>query len=259
MFSLDNRVVLITGGCGDIGRATVAAFLREGAVVVATDTLGSGEARAMLNAAGLFAADYHRCDVRDRAAVADVIAEVVAGRGRLDVVVANAGITRSTPILEVSPQEWSEVLDVNLSGAYHVAQEGARAMVRAGTPGALLFTGSWVGEVPSRGLLPYCVSKAGVQMLARCMALELAPQGIRANVVAPGVLDAGVSAQIFREFPERRAPFQRMIPMGRLGTADQVAQALVFLASDAAAYITGSTLLVDGGASLFQFHPISTP
>lgn len=259
MFSLDNRVVLITGGCGDIGRATVAAFLREGAVVVATDTLGSGEARATLDAGGLFAADYHCCDVRDRAAVADVIAKVVAGRGRLDVVVANAGITRSTPILEVSPQEWSEVLDVNLSGAYHVAQEGARAMVRAGTPGVLLFTGSWVGEVPSRGLLPYCVSKAGVQMLARCMALELAPRGIRANVVAPGVLDAGVSARIFREFPERRAPFQQMIPMGRLGTADQVAQALVFLASDAAAYITGSTLLVDGGASLFQFQPISTP
>ncbi len=126
-------------------------------------------------------------------------------------------------------------------------------MRAAGWPGVLLFTGSWAGEVPSRGLLPYCVSKAGMQMLARCLALELAPHGIRANVVAPGVLDAGLSAQIFRQFPERRQPFERIIPLGTLGTAEQVADAMVFLASDAASYITGATLLVDGGASLFQF------
>ena len=140
----------------------------------------------------------------------------------------------------MSQDEWTQVLDVNLDGAFHVAQEAAAAMVRQERPGVLLFSGSWVGEVPSRGLLPYCVSKAGVQMLARCLALELAPHGIRANVVAPGVLDAGVSAQIFRAFPERRAPFQKIVPLGTLGTAEQVADAFVFLASDAAAYITGT-------------------
>ena len=174
--------------------------------------------------------------------------------GRRTWAIANAGIVQSAPILQVTPEQWHGTLEVNLSGAFHVAQEAAAAMVRDCRPGVLLFTGSWVGEVPSRGIMPYCVSKAGMQMLARCLALELAPHGIRANVVAPGVLDAGVSAQIFRAFPERRAPFEAMVPLGSLGTAAQVADALLFLASDAAAYITGTTLTVDGGASLFKMQ-----
>ena len=251
---LQGRVVVITGGCGDIGRATAAAFAREGARVILVDLLSPGEARAALDAAGVGTFVYIRCDVRDRAAVRDMIAAVESRYGGPDVAIANAGITRSTPALAVSQDEWTHVLDVNLDGAFHVAQEAAAAMVRQERPRVLLFSGSWVGDVPSRGLLPYCVSKAGVQMLARCLALELAPHGIRANVVAPGVLDAGVSAQIFREFPERRAPFQKIVPLGTLGTAEQVADAFVFLASNAAAYITGTTLLVDGGASLFQFQ-----
>src|SRR5437588_12990287 len=250
---LQGRVVVISGGCGDIGRATAAAFAREGAQVILVDLLSPGEARAALGATDADTFFYLQCDVRDRAAVCDMIGAVESRYGGPDVAIANAGITRSTPALAVSQDEWSQVLDVNLGGAFHVAQEAAAAMVRQERPGVLLFRGSWVGEVPSRGLLPYCVSKAGVQMLARCLALELAPHGIRANVVAPGVLDAGVSAQIFREFPERRAPFQKIVPLGTLGTAEQVADAFVFLASDAAAYITGTTLLVDGGASLFQY------
>jgi NAD(P)-dependent dehydrogenase (short-subunit alcohol dehydrogenase family) len=250
---LHGRVVVITGGCGDIGRATAAAFTRAGARVILVDLLAPDEARAALDASEAEAAVYMPCDVCDRAAVRDVIAAIEGQYGGPDVAIANAGITRSTPALAVSQDEWAQVLDVNLNGALHVAQESAAAMVRQERPGVLLFTGSWVGEVPSKGLLPYCVSKAGVQMLARCLALELAPHGIRANVVAPGVLDAGVSAQIFRQFPERRAPFQKIVPLGTLGTAEQVADAFVFLASDAAAYITGATLLVDGGASLFQY------
>jgi NAD(P)-dependent dehydrogenase (short-subunit alcohol dehydrogenase family) len=146
-------------------------------------------------------------------------------------------------------------IEVNLTGAFHIAQAAAAILVAQGRSGVLIFTGSWVADVPSRGIMPYCVSKAGLQMLARCMALELAPHGIRANVVAPGVIDAGVSGQIFREFPERRAPFEAMVPLGTLGTPAQVAQAAVFLGSDAASYITGATLRVDGGASLFNFQP----
>jgi len=251
---LQGRVVVITGGCGDIGRATAAAFAREGAKVILVDLLSPKEVRAALGAVDGDPFVYIRCDVRDGASVRDMIAAVESRYGGPDVAIANAGITRSTPALAVSQDEWTQVLDVNLDGAFHVAQEAAAAMVRQERPGVLLFSGSWVGEVPSRGLLPYCVSKAGVQMLARCLALELAPHGIRANVVAPGVLDAGVSAQIFRAFPERRAPFQKIVPLGTLGTAEQEADAFVFLASDAAAYITGTTLLVDGGASLFQFQ-----
>ena len=247
---LAGRVALITGGLGDIGRATASACLAAGARVAVSDLPPASEAAAL--PAG--DAVYVPCDVRDRGAVRGLLERVERDLGAPDVVIANAGITRSTPALEVQEQEWQQVLDVNLGGAFHVAQEAAAGLTRRGRPGVLLFTGSWVGEVPSRGLLPYCVSKAGIQMLARCLALELAPHGIRANVVAPGVLDAGVSAQIFREHPDRRGPFERMVPLGRLGTAAQVADALVFLASDAAAYITGATLLVDGGASLYQFQ-----
>jgi NAD(P)-dependent dehydrogenase (short-subunit alcohol dehydrogenase family) len=221
--------------------------------VILVDLLTPDKARAALGEADAEAVVYMPCDVRDRASVHGVIATVEHEYGGPDVAIANAGITHSTPALAVSQDEWAQVLDVNLNGAFHVAQAAA-AMVRQERSGVLLFTGSWVGEVPSKGLLPYCVSKAGVQMLARCLALELAPHGIRANVVAPGVLDAGVSAQIFRRFPERRVPFQQIVPLGTLGTAEQVADAFVFLASDAAAYITGTTLLVDGGASLFQFE-----
>ncbi len=252
---LAKRVALVTGGCGDIGRAIAMACAREGATVVVSDVFSEQDAQARLGGvARNTSIAYLPCDVRDRAGVIALLATIEGRYGSLDVAVANAGITHSTPALEVSPHEWQHILDVNLTGAFHVAQEAAAVMARQAQPGALVFTGSWVGEVPSKGLLPYCVSKAGIQMLARCLALELAPLHIRANVVAPGVLDAGVSAQIFRAFPERRTPFEKMIPLGTLGTAEQVAESVVFLASDASDYITGTTLLVDGGASLFQFQ-----
>ena len=247
---LAGRTVLITGGCGDIGRATALLCAREGAaLVVVVDLPEALAAQPPGDAPGIV---RYACDVADQRAVAALFANVEQAHGPPDVVIANAGIVESAPALEVTARIWQQTLDVNLNGAFYVAQEAARALVRQGRGGVLLFTGSWVGEVPSRQLMPYCVSKAGLQMLARCLALELAPYGIRANVVAPGVLDAGVSAQIFRQFPERRAPFEALVPLGTLGTAEQVAEALAFLASDGAAYVTGTTLVVDGGASLFQ-------
>lgn len=247
---LAGRTVLITGGCGDIGRATALLCAQEGAALVAVVDLPEAlTAQPLGDAPGIV---RYACDVADQRAVAALFANVEQAHGLPDVVIANAGIVESAPALEVTARIWQQTLDVNLNGAFYVAQEAARALVRQGRGGVLLFTGSWVGEVPSRQIMPYCVSKAGLQMLARCLALELAPYGIRANVVAPGVLDAGVSARIFRQFPERRAPFEALVPLGTLGTAEQVAEALAFLASDAAAYVTGTTLVVDGGASLFQ-------
>ena len=224
---LAGHSVLITGGCGDIGRATALACVREGALrVTAVDLPVALAARPFDADSGIFT---EACDVVDRAAVAALFERLEQSRAVPDVVIVNAGVVESAPALELTAQIWQRTLDVNLSGGFNVAQLAAQAMVRLGYRGVLLFTGSWVGEVPSRNIMPYCVSKAGLQMLARCLALELAPHGIRANVVAPGVLDAGVSAQIFRQFPERRAPFEAMIPLGTLGTADQVADALVFL------------------------------
>src|SRR5437763_9032242 len=151
---LPGRVVVITGGCGDIGRATAAAFAREGAKVILVDLLSPGEARTALGATDGDPFVYIRCDVRDRASVRGMIATVEREHGGPDVAIVNAGITRSTPALAVSQDEWAQVLDVNLAGVFHVAQEAAAAMVRQQRAGALLFTRSWVGEAPSRGLLP---------------------------------------------------------------------------------------------------------
>ena len=131
-----------------------------------------------------------------------------------------------------------------------VAVFGALIGASSGFAHAVLFIGSWIGANAARGLLPYCVSKAGLDMLAQCLALELAPHGIRVNVVAPGVVDAGVSAQIFRDIPARRQAMEAVIPLGTLGTAEQVADAVAYLLSDAAEYITGTTLVVDGGIRL---------
>jgi NAD(P)-dependent dehydrogenase (short-subunit alcohol dehydrogenase family) len=136
---------------------------------------------------------------------------------------------------------------VNLNGYFHVCQLVSRRWIADKSKGRFIFTGSWVQEVPYELIAPYCVSKAGVWMLARCAALELAPHGITVNVVAPGIVDAGLSAQEMRDNPALREEFNRIIPRGRLQTADDVAAVMGFLASPAADYLTGTSVLCDGG------------
>ena len=242
---LDQRVFLVTGACGDIGRALVSGLRARGAVVAASDVIGDAE--------GLFRADgvsYLQADVRRPADVDRLLAWAVDRHGHIDGLVAAAGVVHWATALEVTYEQWRHVLEVNLDGAFLVAQAVGRELARAGRKGAIAFVGSWIGAAAARGLLPYCVSKAGIDMLAQCLALELAPHGIRVNVVAPGVVDAGVSAQIFRDVPERRKAMEDVIPLGSLGRPEQVADAVAWLLSDAAEYVTGSTLIVDGGIRL---------
>lgn len=245
---LQDRVYLVTGAGGDIGRALVTSLTGRGARVVASDVLGQADGDTLF--AGDSAVSYVQADVRRSDDVDRLVSTAVERNGRLDGLVAAAGIAHWATALEQTYDQWRHVLDVNLEGTYLAATAVGRELARSGRPGAMVFIGSWIGSNPANGLLPYCVSKAGIDMLAQCLALELAAHQIRVNVVAPGVVDAGVSAQIFRDIPARRTAMESVIPLGSLGQPGQVADAVAWLLSDAAAYVTGTTLTVDGGIRL---------
>jgi NAD(P)-dependent dehydrogenase (short-subunit alcohol dehydrogenase family) len=181
------------------------------------------------------------------------IATIVERYGRLDVAISNAGVGRGIPFLDLTSEQWSHHIDSNLTGCFHVGQAAARQMVAQGGPGVILFTGSWVQEIPWPEIAAYCVSKGGLLMLMRCMARELAPYRIRVNTVAPGIVKAGLAGWQYEHEPQYRARVGHVIPLGEMETPQQVARAFVYLCSSAADYMTGSSLLIDGGCSLFQF------
>jgi NAD(P)-dependent dehydrogenase (short-subunit alcohol dehydrogenase family) len=256
------NVVLVTGGLGDIGAAIAAKFLNKGWRVAVNDVRPQHEGDARVACLAGDAADavaaaarYFATDNADRVAVEAMAAAVERDLGAPpSLVIVNAGVVEPAPFLETSLDNWRRHLDVNLTGAFHVAQTFARAMVRAGNGGTILFTGSWVQEFPEWNIGAYCVSKAGLKMLARQMALELAAHNIRVNLVAPGKVDAGLSAQMFRTGQADPALAESVIPLRRLQTAADVADAFWLLAQPEAAYVTGATLLCDGGMSLFNWQ-----
>jgi NAD(P)-dependent dehydrogenase (short-subunit alcohol dehydrogenase family) len=250
-----SRSVLITGGLGDIGSATALRLARDGHVVTVSDRVDPAEGRAAVDVL----ADREP-EVRERLAYvqADVldlgsITRAIESMRSLDVAIANAGIIQSAPFLDITPDSWQEHLDVNLTGAFHTAQIAARRFVEDSTPGLLLFTSSWVADVPWPEITAYSVTKAAMVMLARQAARELAAHGIRANVVAPGIVDAGM-ARVQRETePQYAARATRVIPLGEFQSVEQVAGTFSYLCSPDADYMTGSTVLSDGGASLHAF------
>jgi len=250
--------VLITGGCGDIGRATARRLIEEGARVAMLDICDNETGQRAAAAAGKAgSAVFLRCDVSSRQEVESALSEIQSKWGRLDVAIANAGIVRNQPFLEITPEAWARTLDVNLTGCFHVAQLSARIMSRQnpdahGIRGRILFTGSWVQDMPWPEGTSYIVSKAGIKAMARNMAQELADRGIRVNVVAPGIVMAGLSRQVYETDPDFGPRAIAAIPVGEFGTAEQVADAFAFLCSPRSSYMTGSVLLVDGGCSLVK-------
>lgn len=251
MRDMDGRGVAITGGAGDLGSAMAAEFARRGASVTLIDAKSPGDAEPWVERVrGDGRADYVQADVTDRRAIGEALAAV----DPLDVAVGNAGITRSTPFLEVTEEEWRAQIDINLTGCFYLGQAAARLMVERNRPGNILFTGSWIQEVPQPRNTAYSVSKAGVRMLARSMALDLGEHRIRVNVVAPGIVGAGMAKRQMDLEPEFARRATSVIPLGELQTVEQIARAAAFLCSDDADAITGAVLLVDGGASLFKLE-----
>lgn len=250
MAMLEGQVAIVTGGAGDLGTEMALHLAREGASVVMWDVKSETEALDRINhvrSAGIVR--YQQVDVRERSAVDSAINSLE----RLDIVCSNAGIVESAPFLEVSQENWQKHMDVNLTGCFNVCQAAARKMVSAGMQGRLILTSSWVGSIPWPEIGPYTVTKAGVNMLTRSMARELAQYGIRVNAIAPGIVKAGLAGRQLVEEPQYAARVAKVIPLGEPGTPTEIAQAVVYLASPQTAYMTGTILLLDGGCSLFQF------
>ena len=241
MEGLAGKRVVVTGGTSGIGEATSRRFLAEGARVVAV-AVGADEVEtAGARIPGLTAALL--CDVADEEQVAEAFARADELLGGVDVLVANAGISVRAPFLEIEAADWRRVLDVNLTGVFHCAQQAARRMY-AGEGGVILMTASTNGLVAHRYYAGYNAAKAGVVLLARTMALELAPR-VRVNAVCPGYVLTPMQRAEYT--PEQLAEVDASIPLGRHARPGEIASLFAFLASEEGAYFTGATISIDGG------------
>ncbi len=240
MRGLEGKRVVVTGGTSGIGEATSRRFLDEGARVVA---LAVGEDEVATAPERIPGIEALRCDVADAAAVEGAFARADELLGGLDVLVANAGISIRKPFLEIEEADWRRVLDVNLTGVFHCAQQAARRMV-AGDGGVILMTASTNGLTGHPFYADYNASKAGVILLARTMALELAP-AVRVNAVCPGYVLTPMQKAEYTD--EMLAEVNAGIPLGRHASPEEIASLFAFLASDDGAYFTGAVISVDGG------------
>jgi 3-oxoacyl-[acyl-carrier protein] reductase len=243
MADLRGRVAIVTGASRGIGRAVARALAARGALVVAAARQGHAEPVVAEIAAAGGRAEAASVDVTDRASVQRMVAAVVERHGRVDVLVNNAGIARDELLVRMKPEAWDAVLATNLTAAFTCTQAVLKPMIRQRS-GRIVCIGSVVGQMGNAGQANYAASKAGLIGFARAVAREVASRGITVNVVAPGFIDTDMT----RALPEAtRAAWAAQIPVGRLGTAEEVAAAVCFLASEEASYITGQVLAVNGG------------
>jgi 3-oxoacyl-[acyl-carrier protein] reductase len=231
-----SRVVLVTGGSKGIGRGIAARLSAVGHRVAAT--YRSGDVPE-----GVLGVE---CDVTDPGQVETAFGEVEAALGPVEVVIANAGITRDGLVLRMSDDDWEAVLRTNLTGAFRVARRAARPMIRARF-GRIVFISSVVGQLGSAGQVNYAASKSGLVGLARSLARELGSRGVTANVVAPGFIETDMTAELTEDL---KGKYAEQIPLGRMGTVDDIAAVVEFLVSDAAGYVTGALVPVDGGLGM---------
>jgi 3-oxoacyl-[acyl-carrier protein] reductase len=230
------RSVLVTGGNRGIGLAIARAFAENGDMV--TITYRGAEPPDDLTGV--------RCDVTDQVSVDAAFDRVEERYGPVEILVANAGVTRDTLLLRMSEEDFSHVVDTNLTGAFRVVRRAARAMLRA-RKGRIVLIGSVVGLLGSPGQANYAATKAGLIGMARSLARELGSRGITVNVVAPGFVESDMTAELTEQ---RRAEILAGIPLARYATADEVARVVRWVASDEAAYVTGAVIPVDGGLGM---------
>lgn len=250
---LVGEVAVVSGGLGAIGSAAVRALAAHGADVAWCDLLPEDRALPLvgdvqdLGRRGL----YHRVDVADARAVSSWLLDVEQRLGTPTLIVPNAAIVGLAPWPQLSAEDWRRVMAVNLDGAFHLASFATRRLLERGSPGRVVFVGSWAAEHVHLALPAYCVAKAGMRMLARCMAGALAPHGILVNEIAPGFVAAGLADQFPEAVRDAHEASRRQVPVGRLIEPDEVAAQIVHLCDPENRHMTGSTVLMDGGLSLF--------
>jgi NAD(P)-dependent dehydrogenase (short-subunit alcohol dehydrogenase family) len=247
---LEGKISLVTGGASGIGRATALLLAREGAAVAVADIDGPGaEAVAQEIMASGGRAIALVCDASRAADCQQAVHDTVEALGGLDILFNNAGIIRRADVLETTEEEWDRVMAVNVRSVFLMSKYAIPLMVRAGG-GVIVNTGSGWGLVGGRDAVSYCASKAAVVNLTRAMALDHAAQNIRVNCICPGDTDTGMLRSEARQLGQQEHEFLASAadrPLRRIGTPEDIAQAVLYLASDASSFVTGTTLVVDGG------------
>ena len=247
-FGHRGRVCIVTGGAQGIGEACVRRFAAEGAHTVIADV---DDARGMALAQALKALYIH-CDVGDKAQVEALVSQTLSAHGRVDVLVNNAGIFRAADFLDVTEADFDAVLRVNLKGSFLVGQAVARAMADSGG-GAIVNMSSVNGVLAIPNISSYNVSKGGINQLTRVMALALADRNIRVNAVAPGTIATELAAKAVLTSDDAKNKIMSRTPMKRLGEPSEIADVVAWLAGDAASYVTGEIVTVDGGRMALNY------
>ncbi|CAI9414863.1 3-oxoacyl-ACP reductase FabG [Nocardioides sp. T2.26MG-1] len=232
----ETRSVLVTGGNRGIGRAIAEAYVANGDRVAVTTRSGGAPEGAL---------DV-RCDITDPAQVEAAFAQIEEANGPVEVLVANAGVTADTLLLRMSEDDWSSVIDTNLTASFRLAKRASKGMLRL-RRGRIVFISSVVGLLGSAGQVNYAASKAGLVGMARSIARELGSRSITANVVAPGFVETDMTAVLS---DDQKAAIKAQVPLGRYGTPQEIADTVLWLTGDGAAYVTGAVIPVDGGLGM---------
>ncbi len=257
--ALAGQKALVTGASSGIGRATAIALAQAGVDVVVNYVGNADAAEAVVAEIRKTGAQGHalRANVADEAQVQALVRAAIERMGTIDILVANAGVQRDAPIEQMTLAQWNTVIGVNLTGAFLCAREAVREFRRRGvvpavsrSAGKILFTSSVHEVIPWAGHANYAASKGALAMLMKTLAQELAPHAIRVNAIAPGAIRTSINTDAWKT-PDAREALLHLVPYGRIGDPTDVARAAVWLASDAADYVVGATLVVDGGMALY--------
>jgi 3-oxoacyl-[acyl-carrier protein] reductase len=244
MFDLSEKIALVTGASRGIGKSISMILAQNGAhVICVSRNIDDVQSVANIITDQKFIATAESCDISDSNNVTELVKKIIEKHGRIDILINNAGITRDNLLMRMSDDDWNEVINVNLKAAFTAIKASSRTMIKQRS-GRIINISSVVGLIGNAGQANYAASKAGLIGMTKSIARELSSRGITANCIAPGYVETEMTNKLADEV---KSSLNEQIPLGRIGSVEDIAYAVAFLASDEASYITGQTLAVDGG------------